>query len=461
VSAAPIAFLIVAGTLLIAVPRRSAVVLLLLSVLYTTRAPVVELGPASLSVLRIMVLVGFVRILLRGERVAGGLNALDILILVWATLLIGTSFFHTSDALTFRLGLVLGECGMYFLCRVFIQDAHDVRQLFKVLCLALVPLAILMLLEKYTATNYFSFMGYPIEVDGRQGYVRAKGSFAHPILAGVVGATCLPMALCLWRTNRTRALIGIGATTAIIVASTSSGPVVMAAGTCVVLLLWNLRERLRWFRWSAFAMLIALQVVMNDPVYFLMARIDIAGGSTGWFRAQLIRSSLEHLSEWWAVGTDYTRHWMPSGIAANENHTDMTNYLLAMGVRGGLPLLLAFVLMLRTGFRTVGDAFREDAGPKRSLRHQFLAWTLGAMLFGQVLNFFAISLYDQSASFLYLLFAMIVGVRSPSRVSSAEGVTRAGQQWPRPGAILYKPISASHGLPISASHGFPRPNSRV
>ncbi len=63
-----------------------------------------------------------------------------------------------------------------------------------------------------------------------------------------------------------------------------------------------------------------------------MARIDIIGGSQGYYRAQLIRSSLEHLSEWWATGTDYTRHWMSSGIYANNRHTDITNHFLAMGV---------------------------------------------------------------------------------------------------------------------------------
>ena len=53
---------------------------------------------------------------------------------------------------------------------------------------------------------------------------------------------------------------------------------------------------------------------MEDPIYFLMARIDISGGSQGYFRAQLIRSLIDHLSEWWLAGKDYTRHWMASGI---------------------------------------------------------------------------------------------------------------------------------------------------
>src|SRR5438445_83095 len=81
---------------------------------------------------------------------AHGVNAIDYLLLAWSILLIGTSAFHTSDAWTFRIGMVLGELGVYFLCRVFIRDVEEVRRLFKIVCVALVPLAILMVLEKYT-----------------------------------------------------------------------------------------------------------------------------------------------------------------------------------------------------------------------------------------------------------------------------------------------------------------------
>ena len=66
-------------------------------------------------------------------------------------------------------------------------------------------------------------------------------------------------------------------------------------------------------------------------------------------RAALIESAIKHLDEWWLAGTDYTRHWMPSGIPANENHTDLTNHYIAMGVMGGLLLLLLFIWLLLRG----------------------------------------------------------------------------------------------------------------
>jgi hypothetical protein len=439
VNTGPVIFAVIAGMLLLGVPRRFAVIPVLLAAAYTTRRPVLELGPASLSVLRILVVIGIARVLARGERLANGVNAVDRLLLAWAMLLIGVSLFHTPDAWIFRLGLVVDELGVYGLCRIFLQDAQDVRRLFRVLCVALVPLAILMLLEKLTAHNPFAIMGGPGEVNIRDGHVRAYGPFAHSILAGTVGATCVPMALCLWRAHRASALIGLCAAAGIVYASTSSGPIMMVGFTCVAVLLWNTRNSMALIRWGTVAAIIGLQVVMNDPVYFLMARVDITGGSTGWHRAQLIRSSIEHLDEWWTVGTDYTRHWMPTGIHANDFQTDITNQFLQMGVWGGLPLLMLFVLMLRAAFRAVGRALRENE--RRSPERDFLVWTLGAMLFGQVVNFWSISLFDQSVSFFYLVLAGIGAVQLPVAVSATESLSRVVGRWPRERHALSAPAA--------------------
>src|SRR5262249_37069195 len=160
--------------------------------------------------------------------------------------------------------------------------------------------------EKYAYENVFGIMGGPGSINIREGHVRAYGPFAHSILAGTVGATLVPMALCLWRHDRWRAVIGLSVGTAIVFASTSSGPVMMVVFTMLGMMIWPVRAGLRLIRWAALAAVICLDMIMKDPVYFLMARIDITGGSTGWYRAQLIRSSLEHFDEWWATGTDYT-----------------------------------------------------------------------------------------------------------------------------------------------------------
>jgi hypothetical protein len=416
--AASLAFLAVAAVLILVLPRRLAVIPLLLAATYTTRNPIVSLGPANLSVLRVLVLFGILRVIVRRERLSNGVNAIDRWLVIWAVLLIGTSVFHTADAWTFRLGMVLGELGTYFLLRVFVRDPDDVRSLFRTIGIALAPLAALMLFEKATARNFFAIMGAVPDVIVREGHVRATGPFGHAIMAGTVGALCVPMALTLWRTSRLSALVGFWTAAAISFASTSSTTIMMVLYVFFALGLWRFRSSLRLIRWSCVAALFALQMVMHDPVYFLMARIDITGGSTGYYRSQLVRSSLEHLNEWWLAGTDYTRHWMGTGITANNSQADLVNHFLAMGVMGGLPLMLVFIWVLRSTFHQVGQQLVDSQTPQ----NQFLAWTLGSMLFAEAMGFWAFSPYDQSVVFLYLIFAS-VGAMLPVAVLAEHPVT--------------------------------------
>ncbi len=388
------------------VPRRWAMLPLLMGVAYMTRGQVLDIGSLHFPVIRILIAIGFVRVILKGERITGGTNHLDWLLILWAAYLVGSSVFHTSDAWVFRSGLVWTELGSYFLFRVFIRDFEDICHLFKMICVLLVPVAVAMLLEKMTGNNCFvEFGGVSPEALIRHGHFRAQGPFAHAILAGTVGATCLLMALVLWRGDRKLAWTGMCATSGIVFASGSTGPVTTALTGFAAMVLWKRRHYLRMLCWAAVLLIIALDLVMKDPVYYLLARIDITGGSTGWHRAALIQAAIEHLDEWWLAGTDYTRHWMPSGIPASEIHTDITNHYLMMGVYGGLPLMLLFIWVIFAAFGIVSKALLLNQNAP--IERHFLIWTLGSILFAHATTFFSISYFDQSVVFLELLFACI------------------------------------------------------
>ena len=405
-----IVFTLVTSILIAALPRREAMIPLLLGASYIGPGASLDLGPASFTVLRILVAIGVLRVLIKGEQLAHGMNKIDKMLIVSAVWLIATSFFHTSDAWVYRSGIVWSEIGSYFLFRVFVRDYNDVEYIFKIVCIILVPIAISMVFEKVIGRNIFDIFGGYSGVVIQEGHVRARGTFAHPILAGTVGATCFPMALFLWKRHRKHALIGLFAATGIILTSTSSGPIMMVLIILFAISLWMFRKRIREIFWLTVAGLIALDIYMKDPIYFLMAKIDLTGRSTGWHRAELIRSSIEHLNEWWLVGTDYTRHWMPTGIHANEIHTDITNHFLGIGVMGGLPLIMIFIVVLVSAFVSIYRALYLNAGAKKE--HLFLIWMLGAILFGHVVNFFSISLFDQSITFFYLILACIGTINS-------------------------------------------------
>ena len=413
-----IAFTVFASAMLLMLPRRLAAMPLLLGATYMTAGQVLAIGPAHFTVIRILVAVGLFRMFLRNEHLAHGIQPLDRLLVWWSVILLCTGAFHMNGTLLYRFGLVWTELGCYILLRAFLVDADDVRRLFAFVCASLVPIALLMLIEKSTGKNPFGELGGVNEFASlRYGQIRASGPFVHPILAGTVGAICLGMALYLAVFRGRFGHIGILAGIAMLYACSSSGPDLMAIAIVLGLLAWPLRMHLAGIRWLAIVAMVVLQAVMHDPFYFVMAKIDITGGSQSWHRAALIRSAIEHLDEWWLVGTDHTRHWMPTGIHANAFHTDITNHILMMGVMGGLPLMLIFVLILRTAFRSVGSSLRSHSASPTST--QVLIWTLGVMLFGLFVDFFGISLFDQSIVFLYLVLAAIGAFSMPQEYPTA------------------------------------------
>jgi hypothetical protein len=264
-----------------------------------------------------------------------------------------------------------------------------------------------MVLEKLTGKNSFAMLGgAPGDTELRNGHFRARGPFIHQIFAGTVGAVCLPLAFYMWRQKRGLALAGMAATCAIVYASGSSGPIMTVLAACFAIALWMIQNHLRLIRWLAVLMVIILAMIMNDPVYYILARINITGGSTGWHRAALIDGAIKHFGNWWLVGTDYTRDWMPTGIEANANNTDITNHFLLMGVWGGMPLMLLFIWVLTVAFRLVGRELKMQA--QAPVERRFLIWILGSILFADVVTFMSISYFDQQTSiFLYLLLATI------------------------------------------------------
>ncbi|HOX56475.1 MAG TPA: hypothetical protein P5205_06680 [Candidatus Paceibacterota bacterium] len=388
-------------------PRAWAPLAILIAATYTTPGQVLDIGGLDFTVIRIVAMVGLIRLMVKGERITGGWQTMDRLMVAWGGWLVCSGLFHKDPAssLIFRAGNVFDDVIIYFLFRVFMRNLDEFLQVCKAVILLLAPLAILMLWEKLKGYNCFSVLGIPLEVDVRNGTIRAHGPFGHAILAGTVGAVCLPLAGVFWGRDRKLALVGVAAAGAMVYASASSGPIMTTLTVLFGLALWQMRDQMRAVRWGAVGLVFALSLVMQAPVYYLLAHIDLTGSSTGWHRAYLIEQSINHLGEWWFAGTDYTRHWMPTGVAWNANHTDITNHYLHMGVLGGLPLMLLFMAVLAAGFAAVGKALRQNRDAP--FERRFLIWTLGAILFAHATTFISICYFDQTVVYLYFLLAAI------------------------------------------------------
>lgn len=405
---------------LLRLPQRWCMVPILVALAFVPRSQVIEFG-AGFPTLRILVIVGAVRVLARGERVFGQFHWLDRLMVLWAGWALGSGVFH--EAFVTRVGEVMTQAGLYFLFRVFLRSADDIRRVFKILCVLFLPIALGMLLERKTGQDYIAMMfGESGETFLRHGHFRARGPYANAILAGTNGALCLPMAIYLWRNHRKFAWAGLFSFGAIVFASSASGPVMTALAAIGAMVMWKIRVHVRLIRWLAIAMIIVLDLVMNDPVYYLVARIDISGGSTGWYRAALIETTIRHFNEWWLLGTDVTVHWMPLGTSGVVGQSDITNHYIQMGVWGGLLLMLLFIGVVTAAFSAVGKALRAK---NTDGEQRFLIWTLGAILFANAFTFLSVSYFDPATSALFHLGLAAVGCVYAASRQHLRGITRA------------------------------------
>jgi hypothetical protein len=416
--------LLLTGVALLTVPRRYAVSALLAGTCYLPAYVSVELGSFHFTPIRVLITVAVVRMLLRGEAPLGALNGMDRTMLVWGAWLLLSSVFHDEPvaALVLRLGLAYDAIGVYALLRTYCRSIEDVTCVLRVTAVTLVPLALALLYEKTTTYNVFSSMGGVGERSlVRAGNVRANGPFAHPILAGTVGGVCLPLMIGLWKAHPTLAKLGLLACISIVLSSGSSGPILSATAGVFGIYLWRHRNQMRTVRWLALLTYVTLDIVMKDPAYFIIARVDLAGGSTSWYRARLIQSAFEHLSEWWLAGTDYTREWMGNAVAWSGRHTDITSYYIELGVWGGLPLMLLFVLMLGKGFVAAGDVVQRTSTLQPTAAFQ--VWACGAMLLSLAITGLSVSYFDQSVVFVYLVLGVISSASSSMTAHDVEKVS--------------------------------------
>lgn len=402
-----VVFLMVNVAILMLVSRRWAPLPLLVGACYVPAYLSIDLGPLHFTAIRVLVAFGVVRLMIRQEWPTGGINSIDRAMIVWALWLLVSGFFHKDPTGTFifRLGLVYDACGVYVLIRSFCRNMDDISGICQLTAILLVPLSMEMLNEKITVHNLFSILGGADAPEVREGKVRAFGPFGHAILAGTAGAVCLPMMIGLWGLHRKTSFTGIVACSVIIFSSASSGPILSAAAGIFALYMWRYRHLIPRLLKLLIPGYIALDLYMKDPAYYIIARIDLTGGSTSWYRCRLIESTIEHFSEWWLIGTDYTRHWMWVVVDWSTDHTDITSHYIQMGVWGGLPLLLLFIFVLVNGFNGISKALEDQFITSPNLR--FMIWTLGASLFAHTATFVSVSYFDQSFVFLYLTLAAI------------------------------------------------------
>jgi hypothetical protein len=402
-------FLAANAAALLVLPRNIALLPLLLGCCYMTVTQRIDIGPITLTVIRILVAVGFLRVILRGEGIVGGFGGMDKLVIAWMACLVASSALHPGERgpWVFNFGQAFNIGGIYFLSRVFCANHDELVGIFKLTAWLLAPIALEMVSEHITGRNLFSIFGAVILE--REGKFRAVGPFAHAILAGSVGAATFPLMLSLWKEHRFTSMVGMLSCLLMVGASNSSGPLMSLILATGALILWLRSEWTTYARWGCLAGYLLLELVMNRPAYYIIAAIDLTGSSTGWHRAQLIESAIANFDEWWLAGTNFTRHWMPTGVTWSQDHCDITNYYLQMGVWGGIVVMILFIAMIVTGFRYVGAVLASL--PPTAGRDKFITWCIGSALFAHSATSISVSYFDQSYIFFFLCLAAITSLK--------------------------------------------------
>jgi hypothetical protein len=195
----------------------------------------------------------------------------------------------------------------------------------------------------------------------------------------------------------------------LIIVNTGSSTPVMAVFLMIFgVALFPFRGFLPALRWLVLILLVIAQLVMDTGAAHILARLNIFSGSTGWHRFHLIDQAINHLGEWFWIGTLSTEHW-------GWGLVDVTNQYILEAVQGGLLGMVLFVLFLVALFKVVGKAIRACDSDKE----RWIYWCAGIVLFVHCFSFLSVSYFGQMVASFFLFSGAIVGMSSTRANSQA------------------------------------------
>lgn len=419
-----VAMLFVMAVLTLSLRRELALLPLILMLCFVSPAQRITVMGLDLTLLRLLLVIGWLRVLVvHRDRDPFVWRAQDYLVLAYTIVASLAHIVRIGDVggVVFRAGYAVDTAGVYFLCRRLIRNWRDVVGLVRGFGVVSLPVAAFFVVEAATGRNLFSvFGGVPEVTDVRDGRLRCQGAFAHPILAGCFWASLLPLFWGYWVTERARVgwkpMLWIGCALLVVVLCASSTPVLAVGAVLLGAAVFPLRRSLSAIRWAIAAVLLVMHVSMRQPVWHLISRIDVVGGSTGWHRFFLVDEAIKHLPEWWLLGESDTTKWAPT-------LGDVTSQYVLEGVRGGVFGLGLFAATMVVAFRNAGRIGCWGL-PRANLQRQQLAWALGVSLFAHAMCFIAVAYFGQIVQLWYLLLALVecvaeIGAARPAASGAA------------------------------------------
>lgn len=309
-----------------------------------------------------------------------------------------------------RGGFVMDVFFTYLVARLCITDRTAMVTAVKWIGVALVPLALLGVIEALTGWQpYFPLMQYcpwkpTVNINPRSGLFRAIGPFGHPIMFGAAFVLFLPFIYCLrhehnyWRTLA-YLLCGIAIIGAL--SSMSSGPLMMVLIIIGCLALERFKQWVKPIFIFLVVSCIVIEIISNRTIYHVITSYANPIGGSGWHRAKLIDLAIEHFGEWWLVGYGgLDPGW---GQSLGGTWTDITNEYITAGVKHGILGVITLVGVLATAMYMLVRLHNSAKDPV--LRSWY--WALGSIIVMLIISFNSCAFFTQTGNLFYSIMGII------------------------------------------------------
>jgi hypothetical protein len=415
-------FALILSVLVIALRPKYALVAYIVGLLWYPAYLAVSIGTIDILLGRFVVTVLLMRCFFDDSiRRKFTWNRLDTLVTLSMVVYVGayliTKVNPIGETLEGRAGFVMDTACAYFAARFIVTDRTALISIIKCISIALIPLAILGVIESVTGWQPFAplwrfspwFTGGPVVSEGRYGFARAVGPFSHAILFGGGFAMFLPLIYYLrhekndWRTF-SYIISGIAMLGAL--SSMSSGPCVMVG----VVIFSLIMERHKHFIKPLFVFLVIscvlIGIASNRPFYHVIASWSNPLGGASWHRARLIDVAIMKFDEWWMVGYgDKDPGWGP---LFGMGRSDITNEYILNGVRYGILGIIVLCAVLVKAFRGLISTYMKLSNPAM----KSLCWAFGSLLFSVSVAWMSVSFFGQLSTLVYCSIGMIGSLSS-------------------------------------------------
>jgi hypothetical protein len=429
-------------------PRRWAVLGLMAGVFSLTQGHAVEIFGLSIWPIRFLEAAALARVLLRKELVWSRMTRID-----WTLLLLYNYsglvwVLRSSNVTPHMFASALDPTVCYLALRALVRSLDDIRWFLNAFVVLLIPFTALVIVERVTGQPAFGMVGATGLLLLRNGVPRCMGTFRHAILLGSVAAAFLALyiGLSLSASRRRTAALGGALCLVLVWLSNSGGPLISAGAALTGWALWMVRDRMFLTRRTLVAVVLLLLVFMKAPIWYLPAKVSGLIGGGGYHRSMLMDRAWQDMDRWWLVGMDMkdTIGWIPY-YDEYIGGADITNQFIALALRGGLPAIIIFIVLLTFMFKGLGRALAV-ARASGSRQDEIVLWGLGVMVAVHVTSWLSIAYFDQSWAVWLMHAAAVSAAVRGAEAQAAEGTAEERTRVPfaasrRRPELVYRPVS--------------------